>query len=70
MHQPERPNTPIPFSMDEATLIRQALRSQASRIPCPRCDGDLTVSRPIAGGGTIPPVREVRCESCRASVIV
>ncbi len=57
-------DTPVTYSRDEAQRIR-AIVSDASRaLECPLCQGKLKIGYPIAGGGTVHPVWEVRCQDC------
>ena len=63
-------HTPLPFSPDHAERIRQMFATPGAKIVCPQCDEELTTGLPIAGGGTIAAVWEVRCSSCGRSLVV
>ena len=63
-------HTPLPFLPDHAERIRQMIATPGAKLVCPQCDGELTTGLPIAGGGTIAAVWEVRCSSCGRSLVV
>ena len=62
--------TPLPYSPEDAERIRQMIATPGAKIVCPQCDEELTTGLPIAGGGTIAAVWEVRCSSCGRSLVV
>lgn len=62
--------TGVPFAADEAAKIREAIVTPGARIVCPRCGGALTPGTPIAGGGSITAVWELRCDHCQRIVLV
>lgn len=62
--------TPLPYLPDDAERIRQMLATPGAKIVCPRCDEELTMGLPIAGGrGTIAFVWQVQCASCGRSLL-
>ncbi len=69
MSEKAESGTPITFSKEEASRIREAFAKHTEHLICPRCGGEMDVGRPIAGGGTIPPVHEIRCDACDATVL-
>lgn len=52
------------FSPEETDIIRAAFRKRDGNLRCPRCEGPL-VSMVYGAGGTIAPVHEISCESCK-----
>ncbi len=66
----ENRDTPAPYSAAAAAQIRQLIVTPGARLACPRCDGDLTMAGPIAGGGSMAAVWELRCQACRRSLMV
>ncbi len=62
--------TRLPFSPEEAARIRELMVTPTARLACPRCGGDLSTGLPIAGGGSMTAVWEVRCDACARSMIV
>lgn len=65
----EQSPTPAPFSHEEMAAIRKAFSDGAQDLRCPRCGTTLEVGQPLGAGGTIPPVHEIRCNSCKRSVL-
>ena len=63
-------DTPVAYSRDEAVEIRAIVGDGSTPLVCPRCDGDLHIGHPIAGGGTIHPVWGIRCQQCHRSTFV
>ena len=57
-------DTPVTYSREEATRIRAIVADASHPLVCPRCAGDLRIGFPIAAGGTIQPVWEIRCQGC------
>lgn len=62
--------TPVTYSKDEARQIREAVNDRTKPLVCPRCGLALGVSPPVAGGGTVETVWELRCDDCRRSLLV
>ena len=69
MSKPEGRKTPITFSREEAAQIRKLIVTPDARVACPRCDGDLEIGHPIAGG-TVETYWELHCHNCKRSLIV
>ncbi len=69
MNNPERP-TPTQFSAKEAARIQQLVVTEDAQLVCPRCDGELSMGDPIAGGHSIAMVWEVSCPACRRSIMI
>ena len=69
METPDR-DTPTTFSREEVDEIRRMIATPETAIVCPRCGEELSTSLPIAGGGTMAAVWEVRCEQCHRSVVL
>lgn len=63
-------DTPVTFSPDEAAKIRELFASFTNPLPCPRCGKSLQVGSPIAGGGTVAMIWEIRCHACSRSLIL
>lgn len=63
---PER-HTYAPFSPEEARAISQMIATPGSTMRCPCCGGDLAMSMPLAGGGSVAAVWRIHCDSCRKS---
>ncbi len=61
--------TLVPFSSSDVDRIRKSMLTANANVVCPRCDRELT-SDPIAGGGSIETVWEVRCVPCGRSLII
>lgn len=57
-------DTPVTYSREEAQLIRGIVADASKALKCPLCAGELQIGYPIAGGGTVHPVWEVRCQDC------
>ena len=60
----ETRDTPVTYSRDEALQIQTIVGDASNDLECPRCGGRLEVGDPIAAGGTLHPVYEIRCQSC------
>ncbi len=60
-------NTPVTYSREEALQIRTIVGDASKALVCPLCGGELKIGHPIAGGGTVNPVWEVRCVVCHRS---
>ena len=69
MPSAESQQTAVPFSPRDADRIRESMLSPRGRIACPQCDRELTTD-PIAGGGSIETVWEMRCVPCARSLVV
>ena len=69
MSEPESRKTPITFSREETAQIRRLIVTPDARVACPRCDGDLEIGHPIAGG-TVAIYWELNCPHCNRSLIV
>ena len=69
MPSAESPQTAVPFSPHDVDRIRESMLSPGARIACPQCNAELT-SDPIAGGGSIETVWEIRCVPCARSLLV
>lgn len=63
----ETRDTPVTYSRDEALQIRTIVGDASNALECPLCGGELKIGYPIAGGGTVDPVWEVRCLGCHRS---
>jgi hypothetical protein len=61
--RPER-DTPVTYSREESERIRAIIASDTEPLVCPRCNGTLELGVPLAAGGTIHPVWEIRCLTC------
>lgn len=59
----------LPFSSHDADRIRKWMLKPGAKLACPQCDRELTTD-PIAGGGSIETVWEVRCLPCARSLVV
>ena len=57
-------DTPVTYSREEAVQIRSIVGDASVPLVCPRCSGQLRIGYPIAAGGTVHPVWEVRCQKC------
>ncbi len=57
-------SSPNTFSKNEAAKIRDMLGQESGQFACPRCGAELLVGTPVAGGGSVGPVWEVRCADC------
>lgn len=55
------------FSLDEAARIHNALMLHWDAPRCPRCRGELLITRSTPGSDEMD---LVRCEACNASMIV
>ncbi len=66
----ETRDTPVTYSRAEAAKVREIVSTEDQALICPRCDGELKVGFPVAAGGTIKPVWEVRCQACHRSAYV
>ncbi len=69
MPSTESQQAAVPFSPSDVDRIRESMLSLGARIACPQCDRELT-SDPIAGGGSIETVWEVRCVPCARSLVI
>ena len=69
MSEPEDRKTPVRFSPDEAAQIRRMIVTHDASVACPRCDEDLEIGHPIAGG-TVAVYWELHCHNCKRSLIV
>ncbi len=69
MSEKDESGTPITFSKEETSRIREAFAKHSENLICPRCGGAMSAGGPVAGGGTIAPVHEIRCDACAASVL-
>lgn len=58
------------FAPEEAHVIRTAVQAGEVAPSCPRCKRPLNSSLPLAGGGSIAMVWELRCDACRRSIVV
>ena len=58
------------FLPEEVEQLRGLIATHDATIACPRCGKELATSLPIAGGGTMAAVWELRCEGCRLSVVL
>lgn len=58
------------FLPEEVDKIRRLIVAHDATIACPRCGKELATSLPLAGGGTMAVVWELRCEGCRLSVVL
>ena len=67
---PEINDTRKPYSAEEIKRIRKIMNSPASRMVCPRCGSPLSIGTPIAGGGTIRPVFQVKCKPCSCTATI
>lgn len=65
-----RHDTPVTFTRSEAVKIREMIATQGAALVCPRCGGELTMSLPLAGGGSVAAIWEVRCTPCCRSLMV
>ena len=63
---PDQPDTNAPYSNQEITHIRKALRSPGTAASCPRHGSALRVEGPITRGDNA--VWSVRCDSCQRSL--
>ncbi len=63
-------HTPVTFTREEARRIREQLDTHDAGVSCPRCDAALEIQGPIAGGGTMGPMFQVRCAPCNRSAII
>ena len=59
-----------PYSAEDAARIRVMIKTPGTRVTCPSCEQEFTSASPIAGGGTVASVFELRCESCDQSVFL
>ena len=58
------------FTRDEMKLIRGMLGTDDVPQVCPRCDGQLQLEGPVAGGGSIGFVWRVACPKCDLTTFV
>ena len=58
------------FLPEEVEQIRKLIATHDATIACPRCGKELATSLPLAGGGTVAVVWELRCEECRLRVAI
>ena len=58
------------FLPEEVEQIRKLIATHDATIACPRCGKELATSLPLAGGGTMAVVWELRCEECRLRVTI
>lgn len=61
--------SPLPFSAEEADAIWERLRRRDSSLFCPRCGTILETVAPIAGGGSMALIWELRCKPCNRAMI-
>ncbi len=69
MSRREQSATPAPFSHEEMAALRKGFSDDIPDLRCPRCGTTLEIGQPLGAGGTIPPVHEIRCTSCKRSVL-
>ena len=55
------------YAEDDSRTLRERFRAH-EELSCPGCGGEVTAA-PYAGGGTIAPIYEIRCDVCRLSVM-
>jgi uncharacterized paraquat-inducible protein A len=66
MSDEPRRSTPVPFSLEEATSIREAIATPGVEVlDCPRCGELLTVTRLSKGE-----IRALSCERCRCILVL
>ena len=65
----ESQQTAVPFSPHDVDRIRESMLSPGAKIVCPQCNAELTTD-PIAGGGSIETVWEIRCVPCARSLVI
>lgn len=51
------------FDRQHAAAIRDEFQERPETMNCPLCGGQLA-AEPFAGGGTVAPVYEIRCDAC------
>lgn len=61
---PDDAKPPATFSHEEIKVIRHMLSTWDKPAVCPKCDSELSVSGPVAGGGSVGLVWRVECEAC------
>ncbi len=61
-------DTPATYSADEAARIREMFAQLDSRLICPRCSEQLTVSTPVTRRGST--IQEVSCPGCYRCIVV
>ena len=66
----ETRDTPVTYSREEAARVREIVGTDDQTLICPRCGDELKVGFPVAAGGTVQPVWEVRCQGCHRSAYV
>ena len=69
MPSAETHQTVVPFSPHDVDRIRESMLTPGAKIACPQCDRELTTD-PIAGGGSIETVWEVRCVPCARTLVI
>ncbi len=67
MLMPEPRDTPVTFTGEEAARVREIIADPERDPACPLCGGELVVGDPVAAGGTVQPIWEIRCASCHKS---
>ena len=70
MTDPESPDTPSRFSLQETEHIQQMIVTPDALIVCPRCGGDLDMGEPLAAGHSVATVWEVKCASCHRNAFI
>ncbi len=65
---PER-KTPVTYAREEVVQIRKLLRTPGAQLVCPRCGGNLMVSRSTAAG-SVAAMLELRCLPCRRTILL
>lgn len=67
---PRPRETPVTFTHQEASKIREAMGQMPTGADCPRCGNVLRISDPMAREGSMGESFEVRCDPCHRVAII
>ena len=70
MTDPESPDKPSRFSLQETERIQQMIVTPDASIVCPLCGSELEMGEPLAAGHSVATVWEVKCESCHRNALI